>query len=143
MNITNRLFLSLAATVPFFLLLCHATPIGNRFSSKKVSHQRPRILHDRRPFIDPVYFSQAAFCDPQVGDIVRGAKVYWRTGDGGDLPTTFMAYSKEKGIIISSQGTNGSDHSSIMNVCAKETVEEMMPLLLIRSPSPQSTRTCN
>lgn len=115
--------LILAALLTALLSLAAAAPTPSpfhptlsdfrRYLSSGVSDEAPFPLADSSPFVEPVYFSQAAFCDPHPGDVIRGTNVVWRGGNGQDLPTIFIAYSDEKGIIISNQGTNVSDARSI------------------------------
>jgi hypothetical protein len=110
----------LLAVLVLLLTTSLALPVRPNYDLNSKSRTAPHLqpLRDTGPFIEPAYFSQAAFCHPHPGDTIRGAQVYWQAGDGTDIPAIFIAHSAKLGIIISSQGTNKTDHSSIMNVSA-------------------------
>jgi hypothetical protein len=110
--IRSAVLWSALVTLSFGLSISKVTDI---FKSG-VSNQQPYPLIDTAPFVEPVYFSQAAFCDPKPGDTIRGAQVYWSGGDGRDIPKIFIAHNDQLGIILSNQGTNVTDVKSIENV---------------------------
>ncbi|UZJ56145.1 hypothetical protein CBS101457_005465 [Exobasidium rhododendri] len=87
----------------------------SRLLSSGVSTGEPWPLHDISAFQDPALYSQAVFCNPQPGDRIVDATVYWRAGDGRDVPTIFIAHSPSRGIVVSCQGTNKTDKYSVMN----------------------------
>lgn len=97
----------------FTLSLCLSV---SKLLSTGVSDAEPYPLSNSNQYQFPAQFAQAAFCDPQPGDNILGAKVIWRAGDGRDIPTIFIAHHPKKGIILANQGTNKTDKSSVMNV---------------------------
>jgi hypothetical protein len=113
---------------------------------KGTSSDTPFPMTDVKPFIEPVYFCQATYCDPGIGDKIRGAEVVWRAGDGKNIPAIFIARGPDNVIVVSSQGTNITDLMSIENVSQRwsERVEQGTPYPdLSLYAGPDAVRTCS
>ncbi|PWN92312.1 alpha/beta-hydrolase [Acaromyces ingoldii] len=85
------------------------------FVSSHTPHRRQTPLSDFPQYFRAAQYAQAAACHPKLGQHVGNATVVFREGDGRSVPFAYVAYSKVDGIIISYQGTNTSDVSSIAN----------------------------